>query len=174
MTSSVNFFVRIVAGASATVRDAYERIARVAVRRFGRTILLAITLSTVLGVHAAHADIDIVVAADNTLTHLNPAQTANVFLSRTGTLPNGEPATPVDLNELSAVRDRFYRSIVGRTGPQMKAYWSRLIFTGQGEPPRSANSPEAVKKMIVGTPGAIGYLDSADVDKRVKVLLHLP
>lgn len=174
MTSSVKLILYVAGRSIAGLPAAPRHLPSRTLLRVGRATLLAVIVSMTIGIPVARADIDIVVAADDSLTRMDASQTANVFLSRTGTLPNGEAATPVDLNESSDVRDRFYRSIVGRTATQMKTYWSRLIFTGQGEPPRTMNSPEAVKRLIVNTPGAIGYLDSADVDKRVKVLMHLP
>ena len=56
----------------------------------------------------------------------------------------------------------------------MKAYWSRLIFTGKGIPPPIAESTEDVIDMISEELNYIGYVNAEDTDNNVKVLLTLP
>ena len=51
--------------------------------------------------------------------------------------------------------------------------WSRLAFTGQGQPPKELADAEAVKKAVAADPKAVGYIDKADVDASVKVVLVL-
>lgn len=128
-----------------------------------------------LAMQAGHADTDlvVVVAANSTVTQLDQDQVANIFLDRSASLPNGTTALPTDAPERSEVRDRFYIALCGRSPAQMKAYWSRLIFTGRGKPPREAGSTDAVKNFVRTTPGGIGYLEASNVDSTVKVVLHL-
>jgi hypothetical protein len=61
----------------------------------------------------------------------------------------------------------------GRDLPQIKAVWSRLTFTGQGRPPKELADAVAVKKAVAADPRAIGYIDKADLDASVTVVLTL-
>lgn len=52
----------------------------------------------------------------------------------------------------------------------MKAYWSKMIFTGRGQPPPIVDDDEAVKARLARQPNAIGYIDDAALDARVKAV----
>jgi hypothetical protein len=52
----------------------------------------------------------------------------------------------------------------------MKAYWSRIIFTGRGQPPKALPNGAEVKKRLVENPTAIGYIDATMVDASLRVL----
>jgi len=68
------------------------------------------------------------------------------------------------------VRAEFYRSVSNRQPADIKAYWSKMIFTGRGQPPAVADNDEQAKKILASRPDAIGYIDRASVDRRIKVL----
>jgi len=75
--------------------------------------------------------------------------------------------------ESNPVREAFYKKATDRDRAQIKAVWSRLAFTGQGQPPKELADAEAVKKAVAADPKAVGYIDKADVDASVKVVLVL-
>ncbi len=82
-------------------------------------------------------------------------------------------AAPVDLPDASPVRAEFYKKATGRDASQIKAAWSRIAFSGKGQPPKEVADDAAVKKAVAADPKAVGYIDSAAVDGSVKVLLTL-
>jgi hypothetical protein len=94
-------------------------------------------------------------------------QLADLYLGRSSALK------PLDLPQSSQLRDAFYRSVTGRDASQVKAVWSRLIFTGQGQPPRELPDAAAVKKAVAADSKLVGYIDKSDVDASVKVVLSL-
>ena len=55
----------------------------------------------------------------------------------------------------------------------MKAYWSKLVFTGKGTPPAELANEAAVLSHVAANPDAIGYVDAASVDGSVKVVLTI-
>ncbi|HEX4779320.1 MAG TPA: phosphate ABC transporter substrate-binding protein [Usitatibacter sp.] len=119
---------------------------------------------------ASAEDVVAVVSAKSPVTSLNSAQVADIFLGKTSRFPDGTSAVPIDQVEDSPVRDRFYAEYTGKSPAQVKAHWSKLIFTGRGQPPRQvANSAEA-KRAIAEDPHAIGYIDNRLVDASVRVL----
>ena len=119
---------------------------------------------------AAMADVVAVVSAKSSITALSKSQLADIFLGKTNRFPDGTQAAPIDQAEGSAARDEFYDKIVGKTAAQIKAYWSKIIFTGRGQPPPTVSNPAEMKKRISDNPAAIGYLDRSMVDDSVRVV----
>jgi len=98
-------------------------------------------------------------------TAVSAEQIANVFLGKSNELVG------VDLPDGNAVRDTFYHKVTGKDGPQLKAYWAKLVFTGKAQPLKEFSSDAEVKKFVAGNPTGIGYIDKASVDGSVKVVL---
>jgi ABC-type phosphate transport system substrate-binding protein len=130
-------------------------------------ISLALGLSS--GVMAA--DVVAVVSSKSSVTALSANQVADIFLGKANQFPDGRQAVPIDQAEGSPARDAFYAKVTGKSPAQMKAHWSKIIFTGRGQPPKEvANSIEA-KKLVADDPKAIGYIEEGLVDGSVRVLL---
>ena len=119
---------------------------------------------------AGAQDVVPVVGAKSPIAHLDPTQVADIFLGKTSRFPDGSIALPVDQNEDSPIRDRFYAQFTGKSPAQVKAYWSKIIFTGRGQPPRQAADSTEVKRIVSDNPHAIGYIDARQVDASVRVL----
>ena len=120
------------------------------------------------------AEIVVVVSAKSPVTALNKNQVVNIFLGKVNRFPDNTAAMPIDQVEGSAVRDEFYATIVGKSAAQIKAHWSKIIFTGRGQPPAEVSSNSEVKKRIAGNPAAIGYIDKSALDNSVKALTISP
>ncbi len=93
-----------------------------------------------------------------------------IYLGKAKKFPDGTAAVPVDQKEGSALRSGFLDAMVGKNESQMKAYWSRLIFTGGGIPPQVMDSDQAVKDFVAKEVGGIGFIDASAVDSSVKVV----
>ena len=124
----------------------------------------------VLAVPLRADDVVAVVSAKSPVTQLSPGQVADIFLGKSNRFPDGTQAMPIDLVEESPVRDRFYSQYTGKSAAQVKAHWSKIIFTGRGQPPRQAASPVEAKKLVADNPNAIGYIDPSLVDGSVRVV----
>jgi ABC-type phosphate transport system substrate-binding protein len=135
--------------------------------RIGWT-LIGLALS--LGSGAASADVVAVVSAKSQATSLSKAQVADIFLGKAIRFPDGTRAIPIDQAEGSADRDEFYDKVAGKTAAQIKAYWSKIIFTGRGQPPPTVANTIEMRKRIGENPAAIGYIDRRMVDDTVKVV----
>jgi ABC-type phosphate transport system substrate-binding protein len=130
----------------------------------------AIALALSLNVNAATAEVVAVVSTKSPVTSLSDNQVVDIFLGRVNRLPNGEPVRPVDQAEDSPVRNEFYAKFTGKSAAQVKAHWSKVIFTGRGNPPKEIGNNDEVKKFLTANPNAIGYIDAAAVDESVRVL----
>lgn len=135
-----------------------------------RPALIAVGLALSLNCSASLADVVVVASVKCPVTTLSKEQVANIFMGKTTLFPDGERALPVDQAEGAASRDEFYSRFAEKSAAQIKAYWSRLIFTGRGQPPKSVLNDSEVKKQLAENPHAIGYIQRSMVDASVRIL----
>ena len=121
----------------------------------------------------ARAELVVVVHPANPVNELKREQVVDIFMGRKQNFPAGSAALPIDLAADSPLRSAYYRDLVGKTVPQVNAYWARLLFTGRATPPRVMPDAQAVLKSVRENRDAIAYLDSKDVDGKVKVVYQL-
>ena len=135
-------------------------------------ILHRLALLSLLMVQPAFAQEEVVpvVSSRSTITALNPNQVADIFLGKSTRFPDGSVAVPIDLSEESPLRERFYTVFTGKSPAQLKAHWSKIIFTGRGQPPRQVTGSAEAKKAVADNPNAIAYIDPKHVDGSVRVL----
>jgi len=120
---------------------------------------------------AAQAQVAVIVNPKSAAAAMTAEQVASIFLGKTATLPSGATAVAVDQSESAAIRDQFYTKVTGKQAAQVKAAWSRLVFSGKGTPPKELASSTEVKKFVAGNPDAIGYIEKSAVDGSVKAVL---
>ncbi|MCE9685361.1 MULTISPECIES: phosphate ABC transporter substrate-binding protein [Shewanella] len=101
---------------------------------------------------------------------MSKADAKKLFLGK-GALSNGAAALVFELDEGNPLRSQFHELVTGKSDAQLKAFWSKQVFTGKGNPPATVASAAAMKTAVASAPNAIGYLDEADVDASVKVIL---
>jgi ABC-type phosphate transport system substrate-binding protein len=128
-------------------------------------------LALCLSLRTAGAEVVAVVSAKNPAAALSKNQVVDIFMGRASRFPDGTLAVPLDQAEGSAPREAFYLEFAGKSPAQMKAHWSKIIFTGRGQPPRQVANGIEVKKRLAENQNAIGYIDESLVDGTVKVLL---
>ena len=127
--------------------------------------LIALTFA-VLAAPIIRAE-DIVVIVNPAAKPISKEQIADLYLGRSGGL------TPVDQPAGSAIYAEFYKKATGRDIAQVKAIWSRILFTGRGLPPKQLPDSAAVKQAVAANPNAVGYIEKSAVDASVKVALPL-
>ena len=137
-----------------------------------KRILLAAAIAAIA--IPASAELVVIVNPKNPAASMTADQVAQVFLGRTSSFPGGGAATPVDQKEGAAVRDEFYTKVADKNPGQVKAYWSKQMFSGKGSPPKELGSSAEVKRAVAADPGAIGYVEKAAVDGTVKGVLSVP
>ncbi len=119
---------------------------------------------------AVCADVVVVVSQQSPVTTLSRTQLTDIYLGRMSRFPNGEPVVPIDQKEGTDARAAFYRDYLGQSPAQIKAHWSKLIFTGRGQPPRSVEDGAAMAEFIAEHPKAIGYTDSDYITSDVRIV----
>jgi ABC-type phosphate transport system substrate-binding protein len=119
-------------------------------------------------------DLVVVVSARSPIDSLRADQVAAIFLGQTPRFPNGAVATALDQPIGSPERDQFYLRVTGKTPALLKAYWSKMVFTGRGQPPRELAGSAAVRKAVADNPDLIGYIEREALDPSVRqvMLVH--
>lgn len=133
--------------------------------------LLGLALALPLAAEAGQ--LVVVVAANSNAPKLTTEQASAIFMGAAKSFPNGDKAVPVDQSPGSPDYGAFYSQAAGRSEAQVKAYWSRMVFTGKGSPPQDGGDAAAVKKLVAGNPNLVGYIDASLVDASVKVLAEI-
>lgn len=118
------------------------------------------------------AEIAVIVHPSNA-NALTSDQVSKIFLGRDKTFPDGSQAVPVALAEGLPATDTFNTELLKRNSSQLKAYWSKLVFTGKGTPPKEFASDTEMVKLIAANPNLIGYVNLSAADASVKVVLKL-
>lgn len=127
-----------------------------------------------LVVNAATAEVAVIVHPSLSVDSLTEDDVARLFLGKAKSFPGGAQAVPINQNEGSPARDKFNETVCKKNASQYKAYWSQLVFTGKGTPPKDGGNDAEVKALIASNPNMIGYVDSGTVDASVKVVYKIP
>lgn len=120
---------------------------------------------------ATAQDVVVVVGAGSTIASLDKAQAKDLFLGRPVAVSAGSQAIPLEQAESSETREAFHAWVTGKSSAQLKAYWSKLVFSGKGTPPREAANAAEVRRMLAGNGNLVGYLGKGQVDGSVRVVL---
>lgn len=118
-------------------------------------------------------EIAVVVNAANKVEHLTSKQISEIFLSRRRTFPSGEPVVVLEHDWNSSLREKFFRLLNGMTLKRLNAYWVRLQFSGEVQPPPIMPDNIAMRNAVSQNRNAIGYMPSEYVDQSVHVVLIL-
>lgn len=133
--------------------------------------LLASLLGAALVHNIAAAELVVIVSSKSPVTTLRPDQVADIFLGKIAHFPDGSQAVALDQRIGSPERDEFYVKVASKTRPLVKAYWTKMIFTGRGEPPKEISGSVAVRKMVADNPSLIGFINKSALDASVKTVL---
>jgi ABC-type phosphate transport system substrate-binding protein len=113
----------------------------------------------------------LVVNAANPLAVVARGDVTQIFLKKTLTWPNGQPAVPVDQRSDAPSRQAFSMSVLRKDPNEIASYWNQMIFSGRALPPPTKGSDDEVLAFVRANPNAIGYIGGATaVGEGVKVV----
>ncbi|KZN44451.1 hypothetical protein [Pseudoalteromonas luteoviolacea] len=130
----------------------------------------AILLTTVFMLSTSALAVDVVVHPSNNAA-LDKGKIEQIFLGKLKTFDGSAKVIPISQVDSNPVTEEFNTKVVGRSASQLKAYWSKLLFTGKGQPPKSMANDQEVMKLVADNPNVIGYVTSGSADGSVKVLM---
>lgn len=135
------------------------------------TRLLTALLLACSAALAQAGELVVVVSARSPVEALRADQVAAIFLGQSARFPSGALATAIDQPIGSNERNQFYQRVAGKTPALLKAYWSKMVFTGRGQPPRELAGSVAVRKAVAENPALIGYIEREALDPSVRPIL---
>lgn len=113
----------------------------------------------------------VVTSRDSGLADLSRETIASLFLGEIH-LENGNDSV-VALDQVNEPeREYFYMHVARRSLVQIRAHWARMVFTGNGRPPRQFTTDELVQ-ILQHNPNAVTYLPLSKAGS-FKVLMTIP
>lgn len=137
------------------------------VHKFIRKSLLAAAFGAIAS--SAWADVVVVVHPSNSAA-IDATQIQRIFLGKEKKFSDGKEAIPINSVASYPSREQFDSNVLERSSSQVSAYWSKLVFTGKGIPPKEVENDAAVIAIVANNQNAVGYVDSAAVTGDVKVI----
>ncbi|MCF6457220.1 phosphate ABC transporter substrate-binding protein [Pseudoalteromonas sp. MMG024] len=132
-------------------------------------VVCVVSTMTLFSMSNAFADVAIVVHPTND-SAFDQGTIKKIFLGKTKSYSNGRSAILISANYSDPATEEFNSKVIGKSSSQVKAYWSKILFTGKGTPPQEMDSNAAVISAVASNPDAIGYLDASAVTSDVKVV----
>lgn len=131
-----------------------------------RTLVLA--LATAFG--ELYAADGVVVIGNANLRQLDPETVEKIYTGRQ--IQVGSVfVTAVNADIGSAIRDRFLQAYLKQDESKYTGYWRVRRSIGQGKPPKELPRSVDVINFVNSTPGAIGYINEADLQPGMNILL---
>ncbi|USD29739.1 phosphate ABC transporter substrate-binding protein [Pseudoalteromonas sp. SCSIO 43201] len=113
--------------------------------------------------------VDVIVNPANN-SALDENEIKQIFIGKAKSFSDGSKALPITQVDGSSVTDEFNEKVLNKSSSQLKAYWSKLVFTGKGTPPKEAADDAEVIKLVASNPNLIGFVSSGAADGSVKVV----
>lgn len=121
--------------------------------------------------HAGWEGLAIVVNRNNPTTNVTLPQLRAMFFGERKYWPNGRRVTLTSLRQGTAERQTILRVIYKMDERALRREFFHEAFKGEPVTRRATlPTPAEMKKFVVNTPGAVGYLRSSDVDDSVRVV----
>ncbi|CAH9057815.1 hypothetical protein PSECIP111951_01745 [Pseudoalteromonas holothuriae] len=132
-------------------------------------VILAVSTIGLLNISNAYAEVAIVVHPSNT-SSFDQSTIKKIFLGKAKSFSNGRSAILISTSAKDPVTDEFNTKVIGKSSSQVKAYWSKILFTGKGTPPQEMDSASEVIATVSSNPDAIAYVDASAASDAVKVV----
>ncbi len=113
----------------------------------------------------------VVVIGHTNIKRLDAPTLARIYTGRVIEL-DGVAVTAINANAGSEVRTRFLQIYLNQDEDKYTAYWTVRRYIGKGASPREIGKSSDVIRFVTTTPGAIGYIDAADLQPGLNVLLR--
>ncbi|MGR9051397.1 MAG: hypothetical protein ACU84J_01990 [Gammaproteobacteria bacterium] len=134
-------------------------------------ILSAILALSITDEVSANGGIVVVANKESIIDHLSRDEVSLLFLGKSK-FSNGVPVTVIDSDDAN-LRNLFYSAVANMNALHLKAYWSRIVFAGQGRPPQEVSIEDA-RSRIEKKPDVLTYLPENKVTKKMKIIYRTP
>jgi len=119
------------------------------------------------------AELVVIVHPGNSLEAITKDELKRIYLGKSKEFPNGLIIAALDQEKESEEKEKFYKKVVGKSLSQVSSYWSRLIFTGKGIPPRVLPNDKEIKSWVASHPESIAYINAESADDSIKIIYNV-
>jgi len=133
-----------------------------------KTTIKVVSLAVSLLFSQAHAG-EIVVIGNSNVPKMDAVTIQKVFTGKFISV-SGINVTPVGVKPGSAARNRFLQEFLNQDEEKYTAYWTVRRYIGKGAPPAELSSAADVINYVQSTPGAVGYIDEAELKQGMNVI----
>ena len=120
------------------------------------------------------AEVVLIAHPSNAETQISLDTARDIYLGRVAMFPGGGKVIAVDQKDNTPAKTVFQEKVLKMDTGQVKAHWSKLIFSGRGTPPSVVGGNNEVRNWVASNPNGLGYIDKQAVDGSVKALLTIP
>lgn len=133
-------------------------------------ILIAISLFLLVCSTNAIAQIAVIANQSAPVDTIHKSELLDFYSGDVRKWSDDLPVIALDLKPKEEVREAFYKYL-GKSSSRMKSLWLRRVLSGEGQPPEALKTEEEVVEKVASTVGAIGFVNAAKANDKVKVLL---
>ena len=130
---------------------------------------LLLCMSTLLLSTSSLAGVSVIVNSGNGAA-IGESDIPRIFLGKVKSFSTGDKITIINLKYKQATRNEFEKKVLKKNASQVKAYWSKLMFSGKGKPPKELASDKDIIAFVAANSGAIAYVAEGSVNDSVKVI----
>jgi ABC-type phosphate transport system substrate-binding protein len=133
-------------------------------------LLNTILACSILWSYLAAAEISVIVHKDN-MDSMDSDYIKRIFLGKLKGFPSSAQAIPLVLSVENSTHEVFINTFLNKSQTQYSAFWSRLVFTGKGTPPKPVDNERDMINLVSNNPNLIGFVDSQNVTSDVRVVI---
>ena len=138
-----------------------------------RLTIVLVMLALAAGASTASAQVAVIAHKDVSVDSLSKTDLLDFYTGDVQSWPDDRTVVVFDLKVRGPVRDAFYEYL-GKTSSRMRSIWLKRKLSGEGDPPESFETEAAVLQRVATTPGAIGFVQKANVSgDGVKILVEI-
>lgn len=93
-----------------------------------------------------------------------------IFKMRLRHWNDGSDVAVFVLSDEDPLHKQFCKQILNVFPHQMRKNWNKLVFSGTGQAPTVVENKEEMINKLRSVPGAVGYLNGADLTEGIKIL----
>lgn len=134
-----------------------------------RTMIIVSLLFALLITPAQSEQSDIVIIGSPDLPKMDVETIAKIYTGKIISV-NGISVKPLNMKSGTAIRNRFLQIFLNQNDEDYIAYWAVRRYIGRGTPPKESDSSADVIRFVQSTPGAIGYIDAAELRADMNVV----
>lgn len=115
------------------------------------------------------ADVAVIVNTANN-NPIDESFIKKVYLGKAKSFEDGAKIDMYTLGDSDAATAEFREKVLNKTNSQYKSYWSKLVFTGKGTPPKEMSDASEMINEVKRNINTIGFIASDQVTGDVKVI----